>query len=51
MENPFLKKINKITNNFNFNYLDYSEPSNKLYLSNFLPVISEYYMTDIVSKN
>jgi hypothetical protein len=27
------------------------EHSNKLYISNFLPIMSKYYMTDIISKN
>lgn len=50
-ENPALEQLNKYSNNFNFNYFKYLENSNKIYFSIFLPLITNFYMTDIISKN
>jgi NADH-quinone oxidoreductase chain G len=50
-ENPQLFYQNKIIKKFNFDFLNYKECKNKVYLSNFLPLISNYYMTDIIGQN
>lgn len=50
-ENPAFKKINKISNQFSFKFLNYYEYSFKIYLSFYLPLITNFYMTDIISKN
>lgn len=51
LENPNLLIKNKISNNFKFNYLNVKEHNNKLYLSIFLPLITNFYMSDIIGKN
>ena len=51
LENPSIKNINNINKNFKFNYLNISEPNNRLYLSVFLPLVNNFYMTDIIGKN
>lgn len=50
-ENPQLFKQNQILNKFNFNILKYRDSKNKIYLSSFLPLIINYYMTDIIGQN
>jgi NADH-quinone oxidoreductase chain G len=50
-ENPYLKNLNKLGKNFNINFLKYREAKNKIYLSNFLPLINNFYMTDSISNN
>jgi len=51
LENPSLNNLNKINKNFNFNYLNIKESDNRLYLSVFLPLINNFYITDIIGKN
>lgn len=50
-ENPMLENVNKYCDTFNFNYLQYFENGNKVYFSIFLPLINNFYMSDIISKN
>jgi len=50
-ENPSLKKTNIIQNNFDFKFLNYYNFANKIYLSPFIPLINNFYMTDVISKN
>ena len=50
-ENPKLKAVNHASKNLNLKFLKFSEPSNKIYLSIFLPLVNNFYMTDIISKN
>lgn len=50
-EIPNLNKLNTITNDFDFNYLDIKESQNRVYLTNFKPLVTDFYMTDSLSKN
>lgn len=50
-ENPFIAKINKIPYTFNLKLLKYKESNNRIYLSNFTPLINNFYMTDSISQN
>jgi len=50
-ENPSFKNINSISKNFKFNFFDLCNFSNKIYLSSYLPLINNFYLTDIISKN
>ena len=50
-ENPKLKAVNHASKNLNLKFLKFLEPSNKIYLSIFLPLVNNFYMTDIISKN
>ena len=50
-EIPFLKSIEKPRKKFNFNFLVIQEPNNKIFLSNFKPLIHNFYMTDNISQN
>lgn len=50
-EIPNLNKLNTIINDFNFNYLNINESQNKVYLTNFKPLVTDFYMTDSLSKN
>jgi NADH dehydrogenase (ubiquinone) Fe-S protein 1 len=50
-ENPTLKFLNQVPLNINIPFLNFNEFSNKVYLSVFLPSITNFYMTDIISKN
>jgi NADH dehydrogenase (ubiquinone) Fe-S protein 1 len=50
-ENPSINNINTSTKKLNLNFLQFTEPANKIYFSIFLPLINNFYMTDIISKN
>jgi len=50
-ENPQLVFQNRILDKFKFSFLNYSENKNKLTLSLISPLITNYYMTDIVGQN
>lgn len=50
-DNPFIKNLNTISSNFDFNYLNIKESKNKINISKFLPLINNFYMTDNISKN
>ena len=51
---PFIKNQNKIREKFHFNFLDllYNKNNkNKIYLSNFKPIINNFYMNNIIEHN
>ncbi len=50
-ENPTLTNINNISKNFNIKFMDLCNFSSKIYLSSYLPLVNNFYMTDIISKN
>lgn len=50
-DNPSLQDINTYSPKLTFNFLQFKEPATKVYLSIFLPLINNFYMTDIISKN
>jgi hypothetical protein len=50
-ENPFLKNLDKFREKFNFDFLNLVEIENKILLSNFKPLVNNFYMTDNISKN
>jgi NADH dehydrogenase/NADH:ubiquinone oxidoreductase subunit G len=50
-ENPNFKNIDSISKNFKFNFFELCNFSNKIYLSSYLPLINNFYLTDIISKN
>ncbi len=50
-EAPFLKKISENRKHFYFNTFFLKEFQNKIYLTSFLPIINDFYKTDIISKN
>jgi NADH-quinone oxidoreductase chain G len=49
--NPILKRKDNLNTNFHINFLNYKESKNKIYLSNFLPLIKNFYLTDNLSYN
>ena len=51
IEAPFLKNLNTYRKKFYLNFLNIKEHSNKVFLSNFKPIINNFYMTDNISKN
>ena len=50
-ENPFINSLWNLRDNFYLNYLNIKESNNKIYLSNFKSIVTNFYMTDIVTKN
>lgn len=50
-ENPYASQVNKYTQSFHINYLAYSESGNKIYLSGFIPLLKNFYLTDSISNN
>jgi NADH dehydrogenase (ubiquinone) Fe-S protein 1 len=50
-ENPYASQLNKYNKSFNMNYLNYKESQNKIYLSGFLPLVKNFYLTDSISNN
>ena len=50
-ENPYASQINKYNKPFNMNYLNYRESQNKIYLSGFMPLLKNFYLTDSISNN
>jgi len=50
-ENPFLKKTNTLRKKFIFNFLNITEISSKIFITNFKPLLNNFYMTDNISKN
>ena len=50
-ENPYATTLNKYSKPFNMNYLNYKESQNKIYLSGFMPLLKNFYLTDSISKN
>lgn len=50
-ENPYLTQLNQYIKPFNMNYLNYRESKNKIYLSGFMPLLKNFYLTDSISKN
>ena len=51
LEAPFLKNIKYFRKKFEINFLNLSENANKVFLSNLKPIITNFYMTDNISKN
>ena len=51
VEAPFLVKSNTFRKKFNLNFFNLLENSTKTYLSNFKPLINNFYMTDNITKN
>ena len=51
IEAPFLKNKNIFRKKFNFDFFNLLENSTKNYLSNFKPLINNFYMTDNLTKN
>ncbi len=50
-ENPFLHQVNKVIDTHHINFLKFNENKQKIFISNFIPLISNFYMTDTISKN
>lgn len=51
IESPFLMKTSVFRKKFNFKFFNLLENSNKVYVSNFKPLINNFYMTDNLTKN
>ena len=50
-EAPFLNNKNSFRKKFNFDFFNLIENSSRSYLSNFKPLINNFYMTDNITKN
>ena len=50
-ENPYVQQLNIYNIPFNINYLNYKGYQNKIYLSGFMPLLKNFYLTDSISKN
>ncbi len=50
-ENPYATQVNKYSTAFNLNFLNYKESKNKIFLTGFMPLIKNFYLSDTISKN